>query len=109
MTTLVVLTTVGNPADARRLARAMVEQKLAACAQIHEIESFYTWDGELRQEPEWRIVFKTRTALYPHLEETLRAQHPYELPAILAVRADHVSTEYAGWIDFNVLQLPTPV
>jgi periplasmic divalent cation tolerance protein len=109
MTTLVVLTTVGQLADAHRLARAMVEQKLAACAHISEIESFYTWDGEVRNDREWRIQFKTRTALYAHLEEALRAMHPYKLPGILALRADHVSAEYAGWIDFNVLQMPATI
>jgi periplasmic divalent cation tolerance protein len=106
MTHLIVLTTVGSQADARRLARAMVEQKLAACAQIAEIESFYPWDGALQQEAEWRIAFKTRAPLYQHLEDALKAEHPYKLPAIVAFRLDHISPDYAGWIDFNVLQMP---
>lgn len=106
MTHLAVVTTVATQDDARRLARSIVEQKLAACAQICPIESFYQWDGALRQETEWRLVFKTRATLYQHLEDALRAQHPYKLPAIVATRLDHISADYAGWIDFNVLQLP---
>lgn len=106
MTYLAVVTTVATQDDARQLARSMVEQKLAACAQISAIESFYPWDGALQQATEWRIVFKTRSGLYQHLEDALKAAHPYELPAVVAVKLDHVSLDYGGWIDFNVLQMP---
>ena len=106
MTHLAVVTTVATQDEARRLARSMVEHKLAACAQISQIESFYPWDGALQQEAEWRIVLKTRSSLYQHLEDALKAEHPYKLPAIVAVTLDHLSPDYAGWIDFNVLQMP---
>jgi uncharacterized protein involved in tolerance to divalent cations len=54
-----VVTTVASREEAHRLARALVERKLAACAQISAIESLYRWKDEIQQEPEFRILFKT--------------------------------------------------
>ena len=79
---------------------------LAACAQISEIESFYTWDGALQQEPEFRLLLKTRAALYPALEAAIRAAHPYALPAIHALPLAAIDAAYAGWIDAQTGALP---
>jgi len=95
---LAAVTTVGNLEDARRLARDIVARKLAACAQLSEIESFYEWDGALQNEPEVRIVFKTTEASWPALEQAIVALHPYTLPAVHAVRLDHVHAPYARWL-----------
>lgn len=96
---LAVVTTLPDRAGAQDLARALVTRGLAACAQISEIESFYTWDGALQQEPEFRLLLKTRAALYPALEAAIRAAHPYALPAIHALPLAAIDAAYAGWID----------
>ena len=96
---LAVVTTLPNRAAAQDLARALVTQRLAACAQISEIESFYTWDGALQQAPEWRLLLKTRAALYARLEAAIRAAHPYELPAIHALALQPIAPDYARWLD----------
>jgi periplasmic divalent cation tolerance protein len=62
MKPIAVVTTVASREEAHRLARMLVERKLAACAQISEIESVYRWKGEVQQEPEFRILFKTTEA-----------------------------------------------
>ena len=98
MRCIAVVTTVGSRAEAQALARALVERGLAACAQISEIESVYRWDGALRQEPEWRVLFKTLDARYAAVEAALRELHPYELPAIHAYALAHVDAAYAAWI-----------
>jgi len=92
-----VLTTVATRADAERLARTMVEQRLAACAQINAVDSVYRWDGVLRQEPEWRLLFKTTESARAALQAALRAAHPYELPAImtLPMQADQA---FSAWV-----------
>jgi periplasmic divalent cation tolerance protein len=95
---IAVVTTVGSRAEAQAMARALVERGLAACAQISEIESVYTWDGAVRQEPEWRVLFKTLDARYAAVEAAIRALHPYELPAIHAYALVHVDAAYAAWI-----------
>ena len=99
---LLVLTTLATQSDAQALARAMVEQRLAACAQISPIESIYRWQGAVQQEPEWRLLLKTTAARYPALQAALRARHPYELPAIVALPCSHALTEFAEWVQGEV-------
>ena len=98
MTLLVVTTTVGGEDDARTMARALVEQRLAACAQIERIDSVYRWEGAVQQDAEWRIVFKTQRVLYPQVEQAIRTLHRYTLPAIHAVVVEAASADYAAWV-----------
>lgn len=83
------------------MARALVQRQLAACAQISEIESFYTWDGAVRNEKEFRALFKTTGDRYQAVEAAIRELHSYELPAIHAFAFEHVYTPYAAWIESN--------
>ena len=94
-----VFTTVASLEAARRMARALVEHKLAACAQIGEIESFYSWQGEVANDREFRILFKSTEARYPALEAAIRELHDYELPAIHAQPLEWVEPAYARWIE----------
>jgi periplasmic divalent cation tolerance protein len=99
MKLLAVYTTVAGIDAARRMARALVERKLAACAQIGEIESFYAWQGTIANEREFRILFKTTEARYAAVEAAIRELHDYELPAIHAVALEHVHAPYGRWIE----------
>ncbi len=99
MSLLVVYTTVASREEARRMARTLVERKLAACAQISEIESFYTWNGTLQDEREFRVLLKTTEARYPAVEAAIRELHSYELPAIHAVRVARADAPYAAWVE----------
>lgn len=73
-------TTVDGEATARQLARAGVEARLAACAQVEAIESHYWWAGELQAGAEWRITWKTTLRQLDALHAHLVPLHPYELP-----------------------------
>ena len=99
MKLLAVHTTVASLDAARRMARTLVERKLAACAQIAEIESFYAWQGALANEREFRILFKTTDARVAEVEAAIRELHDYELPAIHAVALEHVDPAYGRWIE----------
>lgn len=101
MKAIAVVTTVGNRAEAQRLARTLVERKLAACAQISEIESFYRWKGRVENEPEFRVLFKTVEGRYSEIEAAIRELHSYELPAIHAFAFTRVLPAYAAWIGEN--------
>lgn len=83
------------------MARALVERQLAACAQISEIESFYTWDGAVQNAREFRVLFKTSQALYGAIEVAIRELHTYELPAIHALAFTDIYAPYAQWIERN--------
>lgn len=102
MDLLAVYTTVASRDDARRIAAELVRRRLAACAQIDAIESFYHWDGALQHEPEYRLLLKTTAAAWPALAAALRALHPYQLPAIHALALDRVHPPYADWVAAQV-------
>lgn len=104
MDTIGVLTTVASMDQARQLARAIVERRLAACAQLSSIESFYHWNGVVQDEPEVRVLFKTTRAQHARLQAALLGLHPYALPAIYAVELFGVHAPYAQWVSEHTHQ-----
>jgi periplasmic divalent cation tolerance protein len=95
---LSVTTTVGSRADAERLARALLDQRLAACVQLDDaVTSFYRWKGEVCVDAEVRLVIKTVPALREAVEDFLRANHPYELPQFAATTLSATGA-YARWV-----------
>ncbi len=101
MNLIAVVTTVGSLEEARTIATALVERRLAACAQISQIESVYRWKGEIQHDPEFRVLFKTTAAHYQDVEEAIRSMHSYELPAIHAFAIEHVYAPYGAWVEEN--------
>lgn len=100
---LTVTTTVGSMDDARRLARDLVQRRLAACVQVDPIAaSFYRWEGRLCEDPEVRLSIKTLPRLRHALAAGLAELHPYGLPQFLAV-AQEASAGYADWVRSEVL------
>lgn len=98
-----VTTTVDSPEAAERIAKLLLERRLAACVQIDgPCESIYRWNGALERSREWRCTIKTRAELYPDLERRLRAAHPYETPEILAHTIERGNADYLDWIDDSV-------
>lgn len=99
---LVVTTTVGSEATATALARALVEQRLAACVQVDAgVTSLYRWKGELCEDREARLVIKTAPDREAALRGFLAEHHPYELPQFVAM-AVPASADYAGWVRSEV-------
>jgi len=96
--TMIVLTTTGSVDDGRRLARAFVEEKLAACVNLVPIHSIYSWQDAIQDEPECLLVIKTASLRLHRLEERLHEIHPYSVPEFVAVRAEHVADAYKGWL-----------
>lgn len=85
---------------ARRVARELVEQKLAACANIGgRVESIYRWQGKIEEGAETLVFFKTTRARFAEFQQVLRSLHPYEVPEIVAVRIDHGLPAYLSWVE----------
>jgi periplasmic divalent cation tolerance protein len=99
MKLIAIFTTAGSVDEARRIAHAVVERRLAACAQITEIESFYRWQGAVQNDTEYRILIKTTDAQYAAVEAAIRELHTYELPAIYSMPFEHAYGPYAEWIE----------
>ncbi|HXE57288.1 MAG TPA: divalent-cation tolerance protein CutA [Gemmatimonadales bacterium] len=96
---LQVTTTLPTREDAERVARALVEDRLAACAQVAgPIASTYWWKGQVETSTEWYCHLKTTAERFPALEARLRTLHPYEVPEIIALPAARVAESYREWV-----------
>ena len=94
---LTVTTTVGSLADAQKLARALLQRRLAACVQVEEgLTSFYRWEGRDCEQAEVRLTIKTLPGCAAALQAFLREQHPQDVPQFLAVRME-ASEAYYDW------------
>jgi periplasmic divalent cation tolerance protein len=97
---ILVITTLDDADRAQTLAGQLVGAGLAACVNIlPAATSVYRWQDEIRHEAEHVLLIKTRAALYDRVEEAIRAQHPYELPEIIAAPITMGSSDYLNWID----------
>ena len=100
---LQVVTTTEQREDAERIARELVERRLAACAQIvGPIRSVYRWQGDIEMAEEWQCWAKTRRELYEPVEQAIRQLHGYQVPEILAVPIIDGSADYLAWLDAEV-------
>jgi periplasmic divalent cation tolerance protein len=99
----IVLTTAGSDEEARRLARALVERRLAACVNlVTPVESVYRWKGKVETAREWLLLIKTTAASLAAVEAAIRELHSYELPECLHLAIEGGSEEYLGWIGESV-------
>jgi periplasmic divalent cation tolerance protein len=96
---LLVLTNLPDRAAAERLADVLIERRLAACVNIlAPCRSVYRWKGALQHDEEHPMLIKTTVERYPLLEQTIRAEHPYELPEVIAVPLERGLAEYLQWV-----------
>jgi periplasmic divalent cation tolerance protein len=99
---LLVLCTFPDPDTAARIARQLVDQKCAACANLlPAVESIYWWEGKVENAQETLVLFKTSRASYPALEATLRELHPYDVPEIIALPIEQGLPKYLSWVSEN--------
>lgn len=99
MEVLLVITNLPDQDQARQLARSLIEQRVAACANVlAPCHSVYRWQGEIETATEVPLLIKTSVARYPALEAAIRAAHPYELPEIIAVPLSRGLPEYLAWV-----------
>ena len=97
---VVLLSTVGKPEDAQRIAEALVERRLAACVNILPgLTSIYHWQGKIQRDDEVLLLAKTRADRYPALQQALVELHPYELPEVVAVSVKQGLSTYLAWLD----------
>jgi len=99
----IVLSTAGSVEEARKIARYLVENQLAACVNIvPQIESIYRWQGKVESSSEWLLLIKTSSGNVPSVEDAIRELHSYDLPECIAIVIDGGSSEYLDWIGHSV-------
>jgi periplasmic divalent cation tolerance protein len=97
-----IVTTLAREEDAARIARALVEERLAACGSWGTVRSTYAWKGAIVDEPEIELVIKTTAQSAERAEHRLRDLHPYETPAILRRPILAANADYALWVRESV-------
>jgi periplasmic divalent cation tolerance protein len=95
----IVLTTAGSQNEARRIADALVERKLAACVNIiSKVQAIYRWQGKTQEAEEWMLIIKSSQNLFEKLRDAIKELHPYELPECISLVVDNGSEDYLNWI-----------
>lgn len=96
---MLVLTTLPSAEAAAELAKAVVGEKLAACANLlPAVRSIYRWQGRVQDESEVLVLFKTRQEHFERLKARLLELHPYEIPEVLAVPVEQGYQAYLDWL-----------
>ena len=85
--------------EARRIGKTLVEEKLAACVNIHPIKSIYRWEGEIQEEGEVAMLVKTKAELADKVMERVKQLHSYEVPCIVSFSIDKGNPDYLNWIE----------
>jgi len=99
----IVLSTAGSEAEARKIAQALVERRLAACVNIvGPIQSVYRWKGAVESAPEYLLIIKTTAVAFPRVRDAIRELHSYELPECVMLSIEAGSEEYLKWISESV-------
>jgi periplasmic divalent cation tolerance protein len=95
-----ILTAVAKKQTAQRIAKALVDKKLAACCQIvGPVESIYRWQGKIKKAKEFFVLAKTLNNKYKEAEKAVKKLHPYKVPEIIALPIIKGSREYLEWIN----------
>ncbi len=99
----IVLTTAGTKDEAKNIASALVERRLAACVNITQpIDSVYRWKGAVESAEEWLLIIKTTASAFESVRNTIGELHSYELPECIMLPIEDGSAAYLDWITENV-------
>lgn len=96
---IVILITAGSESEAERIARALVDEHLAACVNIIPgVRSFFFWDGKTQDEKEVLMVAKSRAPLVSKVVSRVKALHSYTVPEVIALPIVAGSSDYLAWV-----------
>jgi periplasmic divalent cation tolerance protein len=96
---MLVLTTLPNADAAAEMAKSIVEERLAACANLFPaLRSIYRWQAKLEDQNEVLVLFKTRQEHFDRLRSRILELHPYEVPEVLAIPVEQAYQPYLEWL-----------
>ena len=90
--------TTKDEEEAKRIGKTLVEEKLAACINIHPIKSIYRWGGKIEEEGETALLVKTKAELADEVIERVKELHSYEVPCIVSLPIEKGNPAYLEWI-----------
>src|SRR5580765_937573 len=100
----VVLVTCGTLGEGRKIARRVVQKRLAACVNVLQspMSSYYTWKGKLEVAREYLLVMKTSSIRLADLEKEVKRLHSYEVPEFIAIPVGAGSQDYLAWLERSI-------
>lgn len=100
MEAIVILVTCGSEEEAVRIAQALVEERLVACANIvSPIRSIYRWEGKIWDEREWLLLLKTQRKRFAEIESKVKSLHSYAVPEIVSLPILEGIPSYLKWLE----------
>ncbi|MFY9100935.1 divalent-cation tolerance protein CutA [Aliarcobacter cryaerophilus] len=103
MKVVIVQTTTSNEEEAKKIAKILIQDKLAACVQLKDIESLYNWDGKLCCERETLLSIKTKKELFSKVKSKILELHSYDTPEIIELDISNISEDYLKFIKENTI------
>lgn len=96
----IIITTTSSIEEAKKLAHSLVENKLAACANIiPKIISVYNWKNQINEDEEYLLLIKTKEKNFEQVKEKIKELHSYELPEIIMIPVQNGLNDYLDWIN----------
>ena len=102
MNPIIVQTTCSSKQEAKIIAKALIEKKLAACVQMYEIESFYNWDSKLCNDFETLLNIKTIKENFEKVKSKIKELHSYDVPEIIQIDITNANEEYLRFMGENI-------
>jgi periplasmic divalent cation tolerance protein len=100
---VVILVTAASKRECRKIARRLVEAKLAACVNITQpIESIYRWEGKIADDQEYQLLIKSTRELFPEIKAAITKLHSYHTPEIICLPIIDGSRNYLQWVSDSV-------
>ena len=101
MKTVLIQTTCASRTEAKNIAKILIDEKLAACIQLSEVESFYTWNDEFCSDNEILVSIKTRKEYFEKIKSKIKEHHSYDVPEIIEIDITNSSKKYLKFIEEN--------
>jgi periplasmic divalent cation tolerance protein len=95
----IVITTTNSSEEAAKIAEILLYSKLAACIQVHQIKSYYTWQCNINIDDEQQLIIKCKTQDFQKIQDCIKENHSYEIPEIIQIPISASLPEYLRWIE----------
>ena len=96
--TVMIYVTCKDEAEAERISKALLEERLVACANMLPIRSLYRWEGKMEDESEVAVLYKSRGELAEDVVKRVRELHSYDVPCVEVVEVDGGSPDFLKWV-----------
>ncbi|MFA9374925.1 MAG: divalent-cation tolerance protein CutA [Poseidonibacter sp.] len=101
MSAVIIQTTCSSKIEAKNIAKVLIDTKLAACIQLSDIESFYSWNDEFCSDVETLLSIKTRKENFEKVKSKIKELHSYDVPEIIQIDITNSSKKYLKFIGDN--------